>query len=930
MAHQIRSNQSPILIAICQDFNVRAFVLLSLLLACSAFAEEKPFYLTIEAPPAPELSPEEAFASFRIADGFEIELVASEPLVEDPVAVTWDEYGVLYVVEMRGFMPDVYGNGEDEPVGAVVRLLDDDNDGRMDRREVMLDNLVLPRAVAVVNEGLLIGEPPNLWLCPSKDADAKTIDCENKRKILNYGDQPGSVEHAENGLITGVDNWLYSAKSERRLRLVDGEIEVEPTFFRGQWGITQDDDGRLFYNTNSNFLFGDSYDAQPVTAAGIRQAPGLSARVSQKDEVFASRVNPGVNRAYVPGVLREDGRLKSPTSASGMTVYRGGQFGEAHLNDVFVAEPAANAIVQLRLVRDGLSQTAEHILYPNDEWGSVEFMTSTDERYRPVDVKVGPDGALYIVDMYRGIIQDHVFLSDELRAQALERSLDKPLGMGRIWRVTKTNAPVQDVPSALLDQLDHPNGWVRDTAQRRLLVSNDSDRSLRNLAREGSEQQRVHALWTLEGRDALTKRVVRGALEDESSRVRLAALRAGRNLLSAKNLLAQIETDSDVLVRHHALMYLADHNQDPEVIRFLAANLDADPYKLVAVQAASVGAEIELLSALEWSEEQETKTKLLEKFAQQYLHTSADQAGRLLNHIAVQPDWAATSLLKGILEVSRQPNFERFLLSSPHPLFAATKPQIQDAISGARRAFTWQGDELAANAKPLTDAQTERKQAGQAYYESRCATCHGADGKGVSPIGPVLVESPYVIGPPETLIRIMLDGLSGPIEVNGESWNAVMPGHRMNPDFSDEVASGVATYVRRAWGHGASAVDPEQVAKLKSERTGGLWTVATLEAESINHNYEAYVGNYANQLQFSYDGRDLLISSVYFNGVMSETKEDHFHFKPRALDVEFIWECGVVTGARMRMETGGVVLPKMPPKEMPPKEIPPKQPSEDQ
>ena len=895
---------------------MRLFAGLLTVLSAISYAEETPFYLTVEVPPAPELSPPEALESFRIADGFEIELVAAEPLVEDPVAVTWDEHGELYVVEMRGFMPDAYGNGEDDPVGAVVRLTDDNGDGQMDTREVMLDKLVLPRAVAIVNEGLLIGEPPSLWLCPSQNSDASTIDCDKKRKVLNYGDQPGSVEHAENGLLAGVDNWLYSAKSERRIRLVKGEVQVERTFFRGQWGITQDDDGRLFYNTNSNFLFGDSYDAQPVTAAGIRQAPGLSARVSQKDEVFASRVNPGVNRAYVPGVLREDGRLKSPTSASGMTVYRGGLFGKDHANDVFVAEPAANAIVQLKLKRDGLIQTSDHILYPDDKWGRVEFMTSTDERYRPVDVKVGPDGALYVVDMYRGIIQDHVFLSDELRAQALARALDKPLGMGRIWRVQKTGAQMPDVPSTLLDQLDHPNGWVRDTAQRRLLVSKDSNRSLRNLADEGTEQQRVHAIWTLQGRGSLTRGVVRDALKDESSRVRLAAVRAGRDLLTARHLFAQIENESDDVVRHHAMMYLVDHNQNPAVISYLVDNIGLDPYGLVALQAASVGAEIEVLSALDWSEEQEAKTKLLEKLAQQYLHTSKGGAGRLLNHVAIQPDWAASSLLRGILEVSRQPNFERFVLSGAHPLFAVDKPQLKDAISGARRAFTWPGDELAANAKPLTAAQNERREVGQAYYESRCATCHGVDGKGVSPIGPSLVESPYVVGPPETLVRIMLDGLSGPIEINGETWNAVMPGHRMNPDFTDEVASGVATYVRRAWGHGVSAVDPKQIETLKAERSGGLWTVATLADESINQSYEAFVGNYANQLHFTYDGRDLLISSVYFNGVMTESKEDHFHFEPRALDVEFIWQEGLVIGARMRTETGGVVLPRMPPKEL--------------
>jgi glucose/arabinose dehydrogenase len=133
-------------------------------------AQEKPFYLTVETPPAPELSVQQALESFHIAPGFSVELVAAEPLVEDPVAITWDESGRMYVVEMRGFMPDSYGNNDEAPVGMVVRLTDKDGDGRIDSREVLLDNLVLPRAIAIVNEGLLIAEPPRLWLCPNNGA----------------------------------------------------------------------------------------------------------------------------------------------------------------------------------------------------------------------------------------------------------------------------------------------------------------------------------------------------------------------------------------------------------------------------------------------------------------------------------------------------------------------------------------------------------------------------------------------------------------------------------------------------------------------------------------------------------------------------------------------------------------------------------------
>ncbi|MGK0221496.1 MAG: hypothetical protein ACI9ON_000732, partial [Limisphaerales bacterium] len=178
---------------------------------------EKPFYLTLEPPPAPELTAQEALQTFHLAAGYDVALVAAEPLVEDPVAITWDESGLMYVVEMRGFMPDSYGNNDQAPVGMVVRLTDADDDGKIDTREVLLDKLILPRALAIVNEGLLVGEPPNLWLCPNNGGTSADIDCSAKQLLGPYGDQPGSVEHAENGLMTGLDNWLYNAKSKRRM-----------------------------------------------------------------------------------------------------------------------------------------------------------------------------------------------------------------------------------------------------------------------------------------------------------------------------------------------------------------------------------------------------------------------------------------------------------------------------------------------------------------------------------------------------------------------------------------------------------------------------------------------------------------------------------------------------------------------------------------
>lgn len=382
---------------------------------------ELPFYQTLDTAPAPVLSPEQALDSFFIAPGFLLELVAAEPLIGDPVAMAWDEYGRLYVVEMRGFMPDAQGVGRFEPVGRVVRLEDTDADGRMDTSEVFLEQLINPRAVAVTNAGVLIAEPPNLWLCELSGRDAA---CSEKRRLGDYGvaADGGNVEHLENKLLQGLDNWYYNSKSSRKLRLVDGKMQSRESLYRGQWGLARDNVGRLYYNHNSNLISADFFAAEDLfSEESTTPAPGLGVVLTAPEEVFSVRVNPGVNRAYLEGVLRPDGRLRQATSASGLVVYRGRQFPRQYRGNVFVAEPAANIVARFSIAENGLELRAEHHLYPDEKWGQREFLASTDERFRPVDLLNGPDGNLYIIDMYRGLIQDQQFLTEELREQVLQR-----------------------------------------------------------------------------------------------------------------------------------------------------------------------------------------------------------------------------------------------------------------------------------------------------------------------------------------------------------------------------------------------------------------------------------------------------------------------------------------------------------------------------
>jgi hypothetical protein len=199
----------------------------------------------------------------------------------------------------------VDGAGEGEPIGRVSILEDTDDDGRADRKTVFLDGLVMPRAICLVRDGILIAEPPRLWFCRDTDGDGR---CDEKIEVAgDYAPAAdarhglkANVEHAANGLLLALDNWIYSANHTARLRYRGGKWEREPTTARGQWGITQDDFGRLFFNSNEDQLRADFVPAEYVARKPGAKLSGLNARVARDQTVFPVRVNPGVNRGYRP------------------------------------------------------------------------------------------------------------------------------------------------------------------------------------------------------------------------------------------------------------------------------------------------------------------------------------------------------------------------------------------------------------------------------------------------------------------------------------------------------------------------------------------------------------------------------------------------------------------------------------------------------
>jgi mono/diheme cytochrome c family protein/glucose/arabinose dehydrogenase len=522
---------------------------------------------------SPAQSAEEEMKTFFMPPGYRVELVASEPLVRDPIAIDWDTEGRLWVVEMPGFMADITGSTENDPIGRIVVLEDTNGDGRMDKRTVFADGLVLGRSVKVLERGVLVAEPPSVWLMRDTNGDVRA---DTKELVTNqYGRRGVDPQENANGFLWAVDNRMYTAgQADIQLRLKNGTFEAQRTLQRGEWGVSEDDAGRIYRNTNESALHVDlvptSYFARNPSLLRTRGSyERLADDNPDLNTVWPVRPNPGTNRAYQTGIDRPDGSLAKFTSVCAPLVYRGDRLPADVYGNVFVVEPAANLVSRIVLdERDGT-------VHARKAYDRGEFLASTDERFRPVYVSNAPDGTLYVVDMYHGIIEHRISITEYLRDQILARKLQQPTGLGRIFRVVHettqrdTSVGISTAsPQDLVAMLSHPNGWWRDTAQRLLIERAEKSvvPELRKLAESATDQRlRLRALWILDGLDAIEPATVTSALEDTSSIVRSAAIRISERWLGEAN--------------HPVAAAVVKHIEDPDVAvrRQLAASMGTLP-----------------------------------------------------------------------------------------------------------------------------------------------------------------------------------------------------------------------------------------------------------------------------------------------------------------------------------------------------------------
>lgn len=582
---------------------------------------QQPELTTNDLPRFPPLEPAQAPASFQIKKGFHLELAAGEPEVVSPVTMAFDEFGRLYVVEMI----DYSERREETPhAGRVRRLEDTDGDGRFEKSTVFADDLPWPTALGCSRGGVFVGATPDvIWL---KDTNGDGRADERRVVFTGFGDGTArlNVQALLNSFNWGLDNRLHGATGPigGRVRRADAPVAAPPLDLRGQdfsfdpltlelrpeagggqYGLSFDSAGRKFVCSNSDhlqmILFDPRYGArQPALAM---PAPRISiAADGPAAEVF--RISPDEPwrivrtrwriSGVVPGMVEGGGRVSGYfTGATGATIYRGDAYGPGYVDNAFVGDAGGNLVHRKVLSPDGVGLVARR---PADEQ-NVEFLASRDTWFRPVHFQNGPDGCLYVVDMYREVIEHPWSLPE-----AIKKHLDLNSGndRGRIWRIVpdgfqrpRRPAPGTLDTAGLVASLASSNGWTRETAAR--LLYERQDRTAipgleRLLKASPFGLARLHALHALHGLRALhDARHLLPALADADERVREDAVRLSEDALASPAATGR----AAVLV--HPLMTLAN-DPSPRVRFQLALTLGTLPSSALTSAPAPVTALIQL------------------------------------------------------------------------------------------------------------------------------------------------------------------------------------------------------------------------------------------------------------------------------------------------------------------------------------------------
>ncbi len=577
----------------------------------------------VAGPVSGPVAPEDSVARLHVRAGFQAELVAAEPLLESPVAIDWDEQGRLWVVEMVDYPLGLDGRGKP---GGCVRFLEDTNhDGRYDRSTLFAEGLSFPTGILTWRGGVLVTAAPEILFLQDTNGDGRA----DVRKVLYSGFFEGNQQLRVNGLRWGLDNWVYCASGaawrgygpgtglkshlngreyavgSRDFRIRPDGGELDPQSGPSQFGRNRDDWGNWFGVQNSwplwHYVLADHY---------VRRNPHLPAPdpvhqvvrpmnppvypVSPREKRFHSFDQAGHFTSACSGMIYQDELLFGPGNAEGV-------------RHAFTCEPFHNLVQHQLVTDDGVTFDSHRA---GEETGH-DFFASEDRWCRPVMTRTGPDGALWVVDMYRYMIEHPEWLPAEGRAELLPHYR---LGeeRGRIYRVFERSRPPRPGPalgalpsSELVATLASPNGWQRDKAQMLLLWRNDPAAGplLESLARDSATALgRLHALCTLDGLGRLSADLVERALADPHPGVRLHALRLAETRVTPSIIAAAARLVDDpnpkVLLQLACTLGEWKDARAGDALGRLAVARHADPYITAAVLSSAVPHSLALVNAV--------------------------------------------------------------------------------------------------------------------------------------------------------------------------------------------------------------------------------------------------------------------------------------------------------------------------------------------
>ncbi len=719
---------------------------------------------SVKDPVLPKSAREEA-KTFILPTGYRMELVASDPDIVMPAAIEWDGNGRMFVVELRTYMLDADGKDKYKPVSRISMWESTKSDGNYDKHSVFVDNLVLPRMVLPLDgNSILTNETDTNDVMKYTDTNGDGV--ADKKELFYTGvGRTGNLEHQQAGFVWGMDNWIYSTYNAFRFRWTPKGILREPTGPNGgQWGLSTDADGKMWF----------------VDAGGERGPMNFQVPIHYGAFSVADQTEPGFDVVWpAPGIGDMQGgmgRVRMPlanlnhfTATTGPEIVHGHRMPADLQGDLLFTEPVGRLIRRAKIVKtDGLTQLRN--AYPG-----TEFLLGTDPLFRPVNIKTGPDGTLYIADMYQGIIQEAQWTprGSYLRAKVEQYQLDKVNQFGRIWRLRYDGYPaggpntpaspaiapdntqprmLSETPAQLIAHFTHPNAWWRNSAQRLVVLKQDTSvvPALSTMVRSSDNLlARFHALWTLEGLGALDAATTRQLLADSNARMRVQVLRASETLYKAGD--KTLEADYKAALK--------DADADVVLQAMLTLNVVKAPGAISTIRPVVQA------------------------------HTS-----------------------RGVKEIGGQ------LLTR------------NGSLTGGGGAGGPGGGRGGPARAPEAAASLER---GATVYTELCFSCHGDDGRGAPLAGgepgttraPSLEGAARVTAHRDHVIKVLLHGLTGPVD--GRSYTEVMIPMGAN---NDQWIADVASYARNSFSNSASLVTAADVARVRAATATRKtsWTLAEL------------------------------------------------------------------------------------------------------